>query len=343
MGLIMVEEKMVNISSEEDLKIFEESIKDIKENDTVNIILHDIPDPDAISCGWAIKTILNTKGIKAEMYHRGEVSHTQNITMNNLLHIPLNHINDNVEGINICVDCTPKNSCVNEAHLVIDHHENNPDAKYVINHPNFGSCATIVWDIVKHYIEDMSEYKALATALLIGIRTDTKDMSSENISPDDFRAWQELYLYSDIEKVQKIINYDKPRYYYEKLIEMNKENNCVEKDGFIIGGVGLCSSKQRDVIAMLADEYLRQEGTNTTVIFCITDKKYIDISMRTRLSSVNVGNFLQKAFGSSAGGTSFQGGARIPVGEFFKDLDEDEIKEFWSLVCKRIFKLTLVK
>ena len=336
-----LEEKLIT-NTEDDLTVFKNALKEIKEDDIVNIVLHNIPDPDAISCGWAIKNILNLKGIKAEIYHQGEVSHMQNVTMNNILHIPLNYIENNIkEGINICVDCTPKNSCIDNAFLIIDHHENNPEAKYVINRPNIGSCATIVWNIVKQYIDDMTEYKGLATALLIGIRTDTKDMSSENISTDDFQAWQELYQYSDIEKVQKIINYDKPRYYYEKLVEMNKENNCIEKDGFIVGGVGLCSAKQRDVIAMLADEYLRQEGTNSTVIFCITDKKYIDISMRTRLSSVNVGNFLKKAFGENAGGTSFQGAARIKIGEFFGDLGDEELKEFWSLVCKRIFKLTL--
>lgn len=330
------------VNLEDDNTIFQNFLNEIKDNENINIILHNIPDPDAISCGWALKTILNLKGKKAEIYHSGEVSHTQNITMNNILHIPLNYVSDTIEGINICVDCTPKNSCVDEAMFIIDHHENNPKAKYIINHPNNGSCATIVWNIIKKYIDDMNEYKALATALLIGIRTDTKDMTIENISSDDFLAWQELYQYAEIEKVQKIVNYDKPRYYYEKLVEMNKENNSIEKDGFFVGGVGLCSTKQRDVISMLADEYLRREGTNSTVIFCITDKKFIDISMRTRLSSVNVGSFLQKSFGEKhAGGTSFQGAARIPIGDFFGDLDENEIKEFWSLVCKRIFKKTL--
>ena len=337
------EEKQTIMSVEDDKKIFEKALENIDKDTEVNIILHNIPDPDAISCGWAIKTILNLRGFKAEIYHHGEVSHQQNVTMNNIFHIPLNHVSEIKTGINICVDCTPKNSCVNEAFLIIDHHENNPKADYVINHPNFGSCATIVWNIIKHYIEDMSEYKNLASALLIGIRTDTKDMSTENVSPEDFVAWQELYQYCDVEKVQKIINYDKPRYYYEKLVEMNKENNSVEKDGMLIGGVGLCSAKQRDVIAMLSDEYLRQEGTNTTIIFCITDKKYIDVSMRTRLSSVNVGSFLQKIFGEKhAGGTSYQGGARVSFGDFFGALDEDELEEFWSFVRKRIFKLTLI-
>lgn len=336
------EEKQIIMNVEDDKKIFENALNEIEKDTEVNIILHDIPDPDAISCGWAIKTILNLRGIKAEIYHHGEVSHVQNLTMNNVLHIPLNYTTEIMDGINICVDCTPKNSCVKEAHLIIDHHENDPKAKHVINHPNFGSCATIVWNIIKHYIEDMSEYKSLATALLIGIRTDTKDMSSENISPEDFIAWQELYQYSDIEKVQKIINYDKPRYYYEKMTELNKEGNFIEKDGTLIGGVGLCSSKQRDVIAMLADEYLRMSGISSTIIFTIIDREFIEISMRTRLSSVNVGNFLQKIFTKKhAGGTSYQGGAKISISDFFGALEDDEIDEFWSLVCRRMFKIKM--
>jgi len=339
----ILEEKKVDLHNEDDLSIFKKAISEIKEDDTINIILHNIPDPDAISCGWAVKTILDLKGIKAEIFHHGEVSHVQNITMNNIFHIPLNHITETInDGINICVDCTPKNSCVNEAFMIIDHHENKTNAKHVINHPNMGACATIMWNIFKKYVDDMSEFKNIASALLIGIRTDTKEMSTENIAPDDFIAWQELYQFCEIEKVQKIVNYDKPRYYFEKLVEMNKEKNNIEKDGIFIGGVGFCNGKQRDVIAMLADDYLRQEGTNTTIIFCITDKQYIDISMRTKLSSVNVGNFLQKTFNEKfSGGTSYQGGAKIPIGEFFMVLDESITEEFWSIVCKIIFKRAL--
>jgi len=192
--------------------------------------------------------------------------------------------------------------------------------------------------VVKHYITDMTDYKALATSLLIGIRTDTKDMSSENISQYDFDAWQELYYHSDIEKVQKIMNYDKPRYYYDKMITMNKEGNFIEKDGMFVGGVEFCSAKQRDVIAMLGDDYLRREGTTSVLIFCLTDKKYIDVSMRTRLSSLNVGDYLKKLFGDeNAGGTSYQGGARIEFGEFFNSMQEDETSKFWELVCARVF------
>ena len=64
---------------------------------------------------------------------------------------------------------------------------------------------------------------------------------------------------------------------------MNKPNNMIEKDGILVGGIEMLADKERDVIAMLADEYLRQSGTNTTIVFCITDKKYIDVSMRTKL------------------------------------------------------------
>ena len=188
----------------------------------------------------------------------------------------------------------------------------------------------------------MTEYKGLASALLIGIRTDTKEMGSENVSVEDFEAWQQLYQYSEIEKVQKIINYDKPRYYYDKIVEMNKENNSTEIDGTFIGGVGLCSAKQRDVIAMLADEYLRMSGISTTIIFSLIDRQYIEVSMRTQLSSVNVKNFLQKIFGEKfAGGTSYQGGAKIKISDFFGKLEDDEIDEFWSLICKRMFKIKI--
>lgn len=335
----LTKEESQIISLEDEIKNFNDAISNISDDDTVNIILHNIPDPDAISCGWAMKQLLTIKNIKSEIYHSGEISHMQNVTMNNLLHIPLKMVEGVVEGgKNICVDCTPKNSCVNDAFLIVDHHENTPEADYVINNPNIGSCATIMWNIFKSEVSDMSEYKPLATALMIGIRTDTKDMSSENIHELDFKAWQELYYYSDIEKVQKIMNYDKPRYYYDKMIIMNKEGNFIEKDGMFVGGVEFCTSKQRDVIAMLGDDYLRREGTTSVMIFCLTDKRYIDISMRTRLSSLNVGVYLKKLFGeNNAGGTSYQGGARIEVGDFFNTMREDESLNFWGLICNRVF------
>lgn len=320
-------------------------IDDIKDQEdlNVNIIAHSSPDPDAVGSALGVSMLLSHFSINSTIYYSGEISHPQNRTIMNVLNISLNKKDGNkkLEGINVCVDCTENNSIALEPMLVIDHHKNASKAKYQIIDSSFGACSTIVWKLFKELeIDTSDDYINTYTSLLLGIRTDTNDLISETMSKDDFVAYQELLDLSDKDALQKTMNYPLPRYLYDKRLTLHKEGNFTEANGVFVGGIEYIPAGQRDVIAILAEEYTRMESIQTAVIFAISDKKTLEVSVRTHLVSLDVNQMMKDLFGDFGGGKSNSGGAQIPL-NFYEQLDDKSGEAFWRITCKTMFKKVL--
>jgi nanoRNase/pAp phosphatase (c-di-AMP/oligoRNAs hydrolase) len=298
--------------------------------------LHDNPDPDALGSALGILSILKKNNIEGKIYFSGEISHPQNKTLVNVLNIQTKKIDEKINGVNICVDCTEINSCASAADFVIDHHRNKTESKQKIIDPNYGSCSAIIYNLIKEEI-NFEEDSNLATALMIGIKTDTNDLMI-NVSDNDFKAYKGLLNYCDKELLQKIMNYPLPKYLYEKRQILHKENNSQEDNGIFVGGVGFISSSQRDSIAILAEEYMRMESVTTSVIFAITDKHFLEISVRSANISLDVGEWVKKIFNGFGGGKLGAAGAKIPL-HFFADMEDKEL--FWDLTRKQMFRRVL--
>lgn len=336
-----MEDKTIHMNPNE---IFKSGLKKIQESDDigVNIVMHHMPDPDSMASALGIQELLKTENIESKIFYSGEISHPQNKTMVNLLGLDFKRIDEELkDSFNICVDCTPKNSPCSNAFMVIDHHTNQiKNVEFVINDSKFGACSTIIFEILDSFNFEWDSNETLATGLLLGIRTDTKDLLSEAMHHRDFQAYQKLVNYVDKERVQKIMNYPVPRYVYDKRMMLLKESNFVEKNGIFIGGIEYIPSNQRDVITILADDYLRMEGIHTTVIFCITDEKQMEVSIRTSNSTLDVNQLCNSTFGQFGGGKIDKGGAKVPL-NFWSNLNEDSKEYFWKMTCEQMFKSIL--
>lgn len=320
---------------------FEKFLNLIKKEKEINICLHDTPDPDAIGSAMGLQYILNKFKIKSIINYTGDISHPQNKTLINILNIPLKKVDKNIEENVICIDSTEKNSCGKKPILVIDHHKNETDAELQIIEPFFGSCCTIIWKLMKELeIEFKDEEANIFTSMLLGIRTDTNDLISEYMVVEDFEAYQDLLNFVDKEALQKIMNYPLPRYLYDKRNVLHDNGNSYESDGVFIGGVGYIQNSQRDVIAILSEEYVRMESINTSIIFAIIDRKSLQVSIRSSNVSLDVGQLCRELFGDYGGGTSHKGGASIPL-TFYSDLENGEKDAFWKVTCKTMFKKVL--
>jgi nanoRNase/pAp phosphatase (c-di-AMP/oligoRNAs hydrolase) len=324
----------------EKVRKFLEEVKQ-KESPKVNIVLHSAPDPDCVGSGLGFQQILKANGVDSSIFYSGEISHPQNKTIVNVLNIVMQKTSKEIEGINVCVDCTPANSCAKDALLVIDHHKNQDKSKYSIMLPQYGACATIVWEIMKELqIEPSEENPHVHSALLLGIRTDTNDLISENMSKADFVAYQELLELADKESIQKVMNYPFPRYLYDKRVILHEEGNHSEANGIFVGGIGLLNAAQRDAIAILAEEYARMESVTTAIIFAIIDKKFLEVSIRSTNVSLDVNQMCKDLFGDYGGGSSYKGGAKIPL-NFYSDVDDKYTENFWKTTCKHMFRKVL--
>ncbi|MFW5987468.1 MAG: DHH family phosphoesterase [Methanohalophilus sp.] len=312
---------------------------------TLAVVVHDNPDPDAISGALALKLMAEHYGLNPTILYNGEIGHQENKAFVNLLGINLEHM----EGRDISefdeialVDCAVagSNNMLSEGtHIgvVIDHHpvgDAEIDADFIDIRPNVGASATIMTKYLQELNIDISS--EIATALLYGIRTDTLDFK-RNTDPNDLSAASFLYPMADHEVLDQL---ERPSMSIETLDVLGQAiKNRQVVGSYLLSNVG--NIRDRDALPQAADYLLNLEGIFTTIVFGVSDD-VIYISGRSNDIRVNLGAILKKAFGEgSAGGHSTAAGAQIALGVFsdikdrqtlLKLVDEAVVKKFLKAV-----------
>lgn len=149
-------------------------------NDII-IQCHDNPDADALASGLALHWYLTKMGKEPRFIYGGqsEVHKCNLVLMKDMLNIPAEYVTelDKPELI-IYVDCQKGESNVTdfeaENYAVIDHHQvlnNLPPLSEVRS--RYGSCATLLFELIREEGIDVNENEQLATALYYGLMTDT--------------------------------------------------------------------------------------------------------------------------------------------------------------------------
>ena len=157
----------------------------LKYNDIV-IQCHDNPDADALASGYALYWYLSKMDKKPVFIYRGhnKISKSNLTIMLDELQVPVSYepaFKGNPELL-VTVDCQYGQRNVTKTRAkniaVIDHHqitEEVPEMSEVRS--NIGSCATIIWDMIRTEGLDPNENKLLATAMYYGLYTDTNRLS----------------------------------------------------------------------------------------------------------------------------------------------------------------------
>ena len=154
--------------------------------DDIVIQCHDNPDADALASGFAMYWYLEKMGKKPRFIYRGlhEVTKNNLLIMIDKLEIPVSYVPDFDEKpeLLITVDCQygQKNVTTGayENLAIIDHHQITvelPELSEV--RINLGSCATVIWDMLRFEGLDVNEDTRLATALYYGLYTDTNRLT----------------------------------------------------------------------------------------------------------------------------------------------------------------------
>jgi len=293
------------------------------------IVMHNNPDPDAISGAMALKEIANKVGVESKILYHGRIGHQENKAFVNLLGIDLERMDEYdlssythialfegaIPGVN---NQLPQGT---EISIAIDHHPVNIDdvkADFIDIQPELGASATIM----AIYLKDLQIKISgeLATALLYGIRVDT-DEFKKNATPLDLSAAAFLYPQVDHEILSQI---ETPSMSIETLDIMGHAiKNRLVKGSYLISNVG--NIRDRDALPQAADYLLNLEGVTTTVIFGLTDES-IYLSGRSKDVRVNVGEVMREAFGETyGGGHATSAGAHIPLGVFSGTKDKQTL------------------
>ncbi len=313
-------------------------LNEIREKtDSLLILTHNNPDPDAISSAVALSVIAQSVGLKTTIAYGGEITHHENQAFVNLLGIHLRRVSPGSYEIKkhsaiAIVDAQPNGNLtvlepedLARVQIIIDHHqvfqhlhELLPENAFVDIREDVKASASILTEYIRALNLPISE--TLATALFYGIYTDTKKFSQ--LSQVDLKALEFLAGKVNHELLERIEHPDISTETAEILARAIL-NRRVYKN-VIVSNVGFI--RNRDALAESADFLLRLEGISTVLVFGIVDD-YIEMSARTRDVRVNIGAVMKEAFGEigSGGGHATMGGARVPLGLFKLAKDKNSL------------------
>lgn len=309
---------------------------------TVGILLHPFPDPDSLGAGYALKWLLEKQyGLETDILYTGEISHPQNRTAKNVLDLRLKQretIEQDEYDAFATVDCVPSTSGFDvEIDAVFDHHHKDCDGELVDIRTTGSTCA-IIWDYLSEFgfKADSEEAKLVATALVFGILNDTHQLVSENVSQLDIDAHSALIGEISRQDFHDIMQFPLPPYLFD--LRVKAAENRHDEGSVLVSGLGVVSPKRRDALPIIADEFLRLEGIETVIVFALIDG-YIQASVRSRNSSVNVSSLCEEVFKQEfSGGKAGSGGAKVPVGPLYSaDQDEETLEDVWE-VAERVFR-----
>jgi len=289
-------------------------------------------DPDGLAGQAVMAAIVETLGGKASTFYRGSFNRPQNITMRQVLGLrPLHESHFDPKEDYTCVIAIdgPSNSVPVLPDFIIDHHEVVAQPKIGSDVRMVGAVSSILWEYAMEVGLPFDDELGtrLATALCIGIKTDTKDGTVDSACDLDYTALAFCLGQKDNELYKQILKFPKPLYYNDLFVV--GWNNRVIEGSVLVTGLGLIPESRGGVISVLAEAFSEVDGIRTTVVVAMVDGA-IDISVRSTNSSLDVNEFVQKAFGVG-GGKVGAGRARIPI-RLFENLPEELNHGLWGTI-----------
>jgi len=321
------------------IEAFDVLLKENSDRKHVAILCHDQPDPDCLASAMAMMEIATYMGLESTIYYGGEIAHTQNRVMINVLNIPVTKLDLEDESAETIKESIQKSHIVliDTSHfrkencqvisgfvpkdrlpdVVIDHHSVNAGVACPYIHRLCGACATIFLDLLKE--KKIVIDRTLATALYLAIMTDTDDLRAEGTTDEDREAIDELKQMIDPDIYLKIFHYPKPL----ALLNLRSRgyHSIAVKDNLAVAYVGIINPQQRSLMAELCEEILEIEAVETAVVIGLTDEgygkdKHVSSSFRSRVLAIDTRDFLQSVFGKkNSGGRKGCGAAKVPLDE----------------------------
>lgn len=317
-----------------DLDKIDEIFLPLEEDTVVAILVQYNPDPDCLGAAAGFSLFLSERyGLKSKTYHLGEVSHPQNKSMINVLHLKLSKgesFDKEKHPVTVVLDTdlTGTGFATEEfthANIRIDHHSMDRDPNSILEDVRtVGSTCSIVWDWLKDANISLENNADVATALVLGIKTDTVEFSSDNTTDLDFEAFRNMISCVDRDRLAKLAAYPLPTSVFEN--ESKAFDLKVVKSSVLVSFVGSLVPQKRDEIPIIADRFIRMDGINTCIIMGIVEDCLI-ASVRSTDSRVNVALLCEEVYGEEySGAKEGSGGAKVPLSPltFVKDMELSE-------------------
>ena len=281
----------------------------------VVIQCHDNPDADALASGFALRWFLAKKGVDVRFVYGGAnpITKSNLVLMDENLGIGCEHVTDLPKpDLLITVDCQYGESNVTafaaEEIAVIDHHQVSTELPVMSEvRSNYGSCSTVLYEMLRAEGVDINEDKNIATALYYGLMTDTGDFS-EISHPSD----RDLRDIAQFNKAYITLFRNSNLSIDELRIAGEALKNTIVDDArcYGIAHAGPCDS---NILGIISDMFLEVEGVNSCVVYNLLPSG-IKFSVRSCVREVKaceLAAFLAEGLGGG-------GGHLVKAGGFLK-------------------------
>ncbi|HET9983201.1 MAG TPA: DHH family phosphoesterase [Longimicrobiales bacterium] len=237
--------------------------------ETVPILVHDDPDPDAVAAAFGVRVLLGRSPEAAPIVTLGAPTRPENRRLIELLHLRVTVVHASelysFERL-VSVDTAPRG--LEPARLpclaIIDHHppEGGYPAEFVDVRPDYAAASTIVAEYLLA-LDPERIGRALATALLYGIKTDSDNLT-RSVTPADVRAYAFLVARADLALLRRV---ERPMYPVHLIREFGRAlTGIAVENGVAAVHVGPVDETSAHIMAELADFCLSVEGVSWVVV-----------------------------------------------------------------------------
>ncbi|MGH7557575.1 MAG: DHH family phosphoesterase [Gemmatimonadota bacterium] len=297
----------------------------------VAIYTHDHPDPDSIASAYAMQHLLGRRlEIEPIIAYGGRIGRATNHAMVDQLGVrlyPLAKVRTSDFGTNILIDTQPETGNHSipadlPIAIAIDHHPVRPETsrvRFADIRTEYGATSTIMYYYLKAAGLDLPT--RLATALLFGIKSDTRGLERE-ASEADLHAYLDIFPHADLTLLTRIENPLIPRSHFEVFHKALEESEIV--GNAVVTDIGQVDNA--DVVAELADFLIPLERVDYALVMGRhRDRLYL--SLRTRDEGHDAGRLISTVVGDlgTAGGHGKMAGGQIELGPGGSD-PADEVR-----------------
>lgn len=304
-------------------------------------------DPDGLASQLTMKAIVEELNGEAKVscFFRGTFNRPQNKTMREVLALNVKpdtdvDLSDNAYTCVISVDGGGE-VCPIEPDFIIDHHKPGRPARIATDVRQIGSASAILCEYARAAGINFETDKGrlIATALALGILTDTNYFREESCSALDFESAAFCLGSKDHKAFLSIVNWPKPAYYNDMFAQ--GWANKIWEGTVLVAGLGAIPEGRSGIISDLAEKFCETNGVSTSVVVAIVDN-HIVLSVRSSNSSLDVNEFVKTTFGNG-GGKRGAGAARIPLPEpLFSNVGEGERQKvfdsFFSIIVSKVLE-----
>lgn len=284
------------------------------------VLTHDNPDPDSIATALALAQIFKEKaGIDTTIAYGGIIGRAENRALLRVLRlpvVPLSRVVFDEHDLVVLVDTQPQmgNHSLPPRFFpdaIFDHHPERPESRHAAV-PEVGGVYGATSTIAVEYLRalDVTPTREVATALLYGIKADTRDLGRET-GDVDVQAYLWLFPLVDKDALAQIEHPRLPADYF-RLFHTAIEQAVVYGNAVV---TDLGSIYSPDMVAEVAERHLFLEGVKWSLAVALYEDNLF-LSLRTNDRRMNAGRLIREVveeLGGTAGGHGQMAGARIPV------------------------------